>query len=88
MGFFGCGVAPVNDGALRTLRSAIASRIAFTTTRRATDLTFSAGSRGGGVDPDIEIACRRAMGLRRCMAKCEESGKLVEEIYKGYKDRD
>ena len=87
MAFFGCEVSPVNEGALRTLRSAIASCIAFTTSRKATDLTFAVGSRGRDVDPDVEIVCRRTLGIRRCMAKCEESRDMIKDIYKGYQKR-
>ena len=87
MALFGCEVAPVNEGALRTLRSAIASCIAFTSSRKATDLTFAVGSRGRDVDPDVEIVCRRTVGIRRCMAKCEESKTMIKDIYIGYQKR-
>ena len=78
MGLFGCEVAPVNEGAMRMFRSAIASRIAFTTSLRATDLTFATGSRDRDVDPDIGVVCRRALGIRRCMATCDESKRMIE----------
>ena len=72
MALFGCELAPVNEGAMRTLRSAFASCLTYTTTRRSLDLTFAAGSIGPDVDPDIEVVSRRLAAVRRSMAKSEE----------------
>ena len=63
MGLYGCEVAPVDEAALRTMRSAIVSCLTFTTVRRSTDFTFATASRGRDVDPDVEIVNRRVVAL-------------------------
>ena len=86
-GLFGCEVAPVNEAALRTFRSAIASALTFTTARRSTDLAFAVGSRGSDVGPDVEIVTRRVAALRRTLAKSDEQKEMIDEIYEGYQDK-
>ena len=80
LGLYGCEVAPINESALRTRRASIASCLTFTTARRSADLAFAIGSRGRDVDPDVEIVCRRAIAIRRSMAKDDRSRKLIQEI--------
>ena len=43
MGLYGCELAPVNESAMRTLRSAIASCLTSTNSGRSVDLTFPQG---------------------------------------------
>ena len=70
------------------MRSSIASCLTFTTVRRSADLTFAIGSRGRDVDPDVEIVCRRAIALRRSMAKDEKNKKMIQELYEAYRQCD
>ena len=81
MGLYGCAVAPVNEAALRTFRSAIASCLTIATTRRSADFTFVAASLGRDVDPDVGIVNRRVVALRRGMAKCNKQKKMIGDIY-------
>ena len=43
MALYGCETAPVNEGALRRLQTAIVDTLTFTTVRRPVDLTFCGG---------------------------------------------
>ena len=49
----------VNESALSELRREVADALTFTSTQRATDLTFAMASGKVDVDPDVEIVVRR-----------------------------
>ena len=75
---YGSEAAPVNESALRRLRSAIADTITFTTARRAVDLTYATCSNGRDLDLDIEIVCRRVAAVRRALSKGGSMKRQIE----------
>ena len=86
-GLYGCEMAPVHEGALETLRGAIADLITFTTETRSADLTFTIASEGTDLDPDIEIWVWRVKSLRRYLAKNSEASNMCNDIYEMYRQR-
>ena len=88
MGLFGCEVAPINEAAMRTLRSSIVNVLTFTTSKRSSDLVFAAASKGDDTDPDIEVVARRVTALRRSMVKNKEVEKMSDEIMNKYGEQE
>ena len=74
-GLYGCELAPVNETAMRSFRSAVASCLTYVTKRRSVDLTFATATRGNDVDPDVTVVCRRVTALRRALAIEEDNEK-------------
>ena len=84
---FGFELAPVNEAAMRALRTAIASCLTFDTSRRAVDLTFTAATKGNDVDADIVVVCRRAAAARRAIAKDKKARNLIKEMLESYEEK-
>ena len=82
---YGCETAPVNEAALRGLRTSIVDTLAYTTKRRSPDLTFACCSRGRDADPDSEIVVKRTLALRRSFAGIAGASELVREIFDIYR---
>ena len=66
---YGCEVTPVNETALRVLRSSFVRCMTYTTARRSADLVFAVASEGTDLDPDVSIFVRRIAALRRYISK-------------------
>ena len=64
---YGCETAPVNEGVLKKLQTAIVDTLTLTTTRRSADLTLTVASHGTEVDPDVNIFRNRVLGTRRAV---------------------
>ena len=75
---YGCEVAPVNESALRTLRTVITNTVTFTTEQRSSDLTFATASHGADLDPDASILARRAAALRRYINKGTQNAERLK----------
>jgi hypothetical protein len=84
---YGCEVAPVNETALRTLRTAVSRTLTFTTEHRSADLTFATASHGPDTDPEISIFARRAMAVRRFFNKSKANAEKVKQIMQEYSKR-
>ena len=84
MSIYGCETSPVNESELATLRSSIADLLTFSTTRRSVDLTYAMASYGKDVDPDVEIASRRAMTFRRMMHKQNDTSRKMKKVIAMY----
>ena len=82
---YGCEVAPVNETALRTLRTSISKTFTYTTDQRSVDLTFATASNGPDLDPESCIYTRRAVALRRFITKSEANARRVKQIIEMYK---
>ena len=80
---YGCEVTPVNETALRILRTSFVKCMTFTTAGRSADLVFAMTSKGSDLDPDVNIFVRRVAAMKICIQKCrkpEEDRKDNEEI--------
>ena len=86
-GLYGCEVAPINETALRTLRSAITRTLTYTTEQRSADLTFATSSHGHDLDPEVAILTRRTTALRRFINKSEENAERIKTIMNEYMER-
>lgn len=62
---YGCEVTPVNETALRVLRSSFVRCMTYTTVRRSADLVFAMASEGSDLDPDINVFVRSVAVARR-----------------------
>ena len=85
---YGCETSPINETAMRMLRTATANCITFVTTRRSIDLTFAMLSRGADLDPDVEATTRRMIMLRRMMVNDQKTAKMMRDIYAKYREED
>ena len=83
---YGCEVAPVNETALRKLRTAVTKTVTFTTEQRSSDLTFATASHGPDLDPESSIFARRATALRRFINKSVQNEERVKTIMKAYRN--
>ena len=84
---YGCEVSPVNETALRTLRSSFADVLTYTTVRRSTEFTFSSVSGNTDLDPDVEIYVRRMTAMRRYVTKQPANRDKMQRIYELYRDK-
>ena len=84
---YGSEVAPVNDSALKTLRTVITKTVTFTTEQRSSDLTFATASHGTDLDPEASILARRAAALRRYINKGTQNAERIKTICQAYKRR-
>ena len=84
---YGCEVSPVNEIALRTLRSSFADVLTYTTARRSADFTFSVVSGKTDLDPDVEIFVRRVTAMRRYITKSPANKEKMLRIYELYRGR-
>ena len=82
---YGCEVAPVNETALRQLRTAVTKTVTFTTEQRSSDLTFATASHGPDLDPESSIFARRATALSRFINKSVQNEERVKTIMKAYR---
>ena len=83
---YGCETSPINETAMRMLRTAFANCITFVTTRRSIDLTFVMASIGTDLDPDVDVMTRRMTMLRRMMAKDPRTAEIMKDIYAKYRE--
>ena len=83
-GLYGCEVSPINESALRTFRTAITKTLTYTTDQRSADLTFATASHGPDLDPEVAIAMRRAVAVRRYISKSEANERMARKIIKNY----
>ena len=81
---YGCELSPINESALRILRSSFASCITYTSKRRSTDLVYAMASEGTDLDPEVEIVARRAVAFRRYYTKNDTNKHKVDKIYQEY----
>ena len=86
-GLYGCELGPINETAMRGFRAATATCLTYNTSRRSTDLTFAMCSRGGDLDPDIEVVRRRVAGFRRAMVVQDKAENMVKDIIKCYAEK-
>ena len=84
---YGCEVAPVNETALRTLRTAVTRTLTYTTDQRSSDLTFATASHGPDLDPEMSIFARRAMAVRRFFNKSKANAEKVKCILAVYRSK-
>ena len=84
---YGCEISPINETAMRSLRTAIVNCITFVTSRRSIDLTFAMASIGTDVDPDVVVVCRRTTALRRALTINVENASMIEDIIGAYTEK-
>ena len=84
---YGCEVTPVNETALRVLRSSFLRCMTYTTVRRSADLVFAMASEGSDLDPDINIFVRRVAAARRYITKNAEHQETIKGIARIYAAR-
>ena len=84
---YGCEVAPVNETALRSLRTAVTRTLTFTTDQTSSDLTFATASHGPDLDPETSIFARRAMAVRRYFNKSKANAEKVRTIMAAYRNK-
>jgi hypothetical protein len=84
---YGCETAPINEAAMRTLRSEVADAVAYTTKRRSLDLTYTTSSHGTDSDPDIEVYVRRVTSFKRAIVTNECNRKMIDTILEIYREK-
>ena len=77
---YGCEVTPVNETALRVLRSSFVRCMTYTTVRRSANLVFAMAPEGSDLDPDINIFVRRAAAARIYPTKNPANQDTMEEV--------
>ena len=76
----GCEVTPVNETALRVLRSSFVRCMTYTTVRSSADLVFAMASEGSDLDTDTNILVRRVPVARRYLARNPANQETMAEI--------
>ena len=77
---YGCEVTPVNETALRVLRSSFVRCMTYTTVRRSADLVFAMASEGSDLDLDKNMFVKTVVAARRYLAKNPRGQQMVEEV--------
>ena len=80
-------MTPVNETALRVLRSGFVRCMTYTTVRRSADLVFAMVSEGSDLDPDINIFVRSVVAARRYSTKNTANKETMEELARIYAAR-
>ena len=60
----------------------------YTTEQRSSDLTFATASHGPDLDPEVSIAARRAVAVRRFISKCKANEDKVQTILEAYRNKE
>ena len=81
---YGCEASAVDDEILRRYRTACVNTLEFHTNMRSVDLTFATCSHGIDLDPYGQILIKRAVAVRRGVAKRPKLGAIVSRVLERY----
>ncbi len=87
-GLYGCEIAPVNEGVLAKLTSAIAKVVGPSSAKACNSIVFGIPPDNKEAEPDANIFMRRCILFRRSIAKKPHLLQVAQQIFDAYAEID